>query len=173
VVFHVPGTSDSIARVPRTPLPQTPPPAAKTSTVRHRVPFYETDAMGIVHHANWVRYLELVRVVWLDEHDRPYRDYVAEGLHYATTSVDVRYHRSAAFDDEIEVTTWLEWVRGASLRMAYVLRRGEQLLATAATEHAMVDGSGRPTRIPRDRRESLARLAAWSHDEATMKAPGF
>ena len=114
--------------------------------------------MGIVHHANYVRYLELARVIWLDEHDQPYRAYVAEGLHFATTAVDLRYHRAAAFDDEIEVTTWLVWVRGASLRMAYMLRRGEELLATAATEHAMVDTSGRPRRIPASRRNSLKRL---------------
>lgn len=142
----------------RTGLPTAAPPEAKTSTVRHRVPFFETDAMGIVHHANYVRYLELARVVWLDEHDQPYRAYVAEGLHFATTAVDLRYHRAAVFDDEIEVTTWLVWVRGASLRMAYLLRRGDELLATAATEHAMVDISGRPRRIPALRRGSLQRL---------------
>ena len=50
--------------------------------MRHRVPFYETDAMGIVHHANYVKYLELARVVYLEEHDRSYRDYMAEGLHF-------------------------------------------------------------------------------------------
>jgi acyl-CoA thioester hydrolase len=36
--------------------------------VQHRVPFYETDAMGVVHHANYVKYLELARIAWLDEH---------------------------------------------------------------------------------------------------------
>jgi len=141
--------------VARTELLTAAPPAAKTSTVRHRVPFFETDAMRIVHHSNYVRYLELARVIWLDEHDQPYHAYVAEGLHFATTALDLRYHRAAAFDDEIEVTTWLVWVRGASLRMAYVVRRGDELLATAATEHAMVDTSGRPRRIPAARRSSL------------------
>jgi len=38
--------------VARSELPTAPPPTAKRSTVRHRVPFFETDAMGIVHHAN-------------------------------------------------------------------------------------------------------------------------
>ena len=37
------------------------------TTIMHRVPFFETDAMGIVHHANYVRYLELARVAWMDE----------------------------------------------------------------------------------------------------------
>jgi acyl-CoA thioester hydrolase len=134
---------------------------AARSTLQHRVAFYETDAMGIVHHANYVRFLELARVVWMDEHDRPYREYAAEGLHFATTAVELRYHHSAGFDDVLAVTTWLEWVRRASLRMAYEIRRGEQRIASGATEHAMVDLSGRPRGIPPERRAVLlARVAA-------------
>jgi acyl-CoA thioester hydrolase len=134
-------------------------PSELTSTVRHRVPFYETDGMGVVHHANTLRYFELARVVWMDEHDRPYREYVAEGLHFATTRAEVNYLRPARFDDLLEITTWLEWVRGASLRMAYaILRRGD-LLVSGATEHAMVGEDGRPRRIPREQRAKLGTVA--------------
>ena len=124
--------------------------------VRHRVPFYETDAMRVVHHSNYVRYLELGRIQWMDEHDRPYREYVQEDLHFATTRVELDYKGAAIYDDVIEVVTWVEWVRGASLRIAYQVRRGEELLATGATEHAMVDETGRPRRIPPEHREKLA-----------------
>lgn len=116
--------------------------------------------MGVVHHSNFVRYLELARIRWLDEQHRSYREYVAEKRHFATTHVEVDYHRSAAFDDEITIAAWLEWVRGASLRMAYTLTTPEGLIATAATEHALVDESGRVRRIPRDERAQLAKLAA-------------
>lgn len=135
------------------------------AVVRHRVPFYETDAMKIVHHANYVRYLELARVAWMDAHDRPYRDYVAEGLHFATTRVEVDYRRSAVFDDVLEIATWMEWVRGASLRMAYEVTRAGEVLAVGATEHAMVDESGRPRRIPRERRDRLL-ARAFSADRS-------
>jgi len=64
------------------------------------------------------------------------------------TRVELDYRRSAVFDDVIEITTWMEWVRGASLRMACHVRRGDEILAVAATEHAMVDLEGRPRRIP-------------------------
>jgi acyl-CoA thioester hydrolase len=141
------------------PTPAAPATAAR-STLRHRVAFYETDAMGIVHHANYVRFLELARVVWLDEHDRPYREYAAEGLHFATTHLEVDYRKSASFDDWLDVTAWMEWVRGVSLRMAYEIRRGEELVATAATEHAMVDLDGRPRRIPAERRAVLLQRVA-------------
>ncbi len=130
----------------------------RISVVLHRVPFYETDAMGIVHHSNYVRHMELARIVWLDEHHRPYREYVAEGLHFATTHLEVDYRRPAVYDDPLQVATWLEWVRGASLRMAYEIQRGDELLVTGATEHAVVDDEGRLRRLPRERREELTKL---------------
>lgn len=141
----------------------TEPGGAARSTHVHRVAFYETDAMGIVHHSNYVRYFELARVVWMDEHDRPYREYAAEGLHFATTAIELRYRRSASFDDILEISTWMEWVRRASLRMTYAIRRGDELVASGASEHAMVDLDGRPRGIPPARRAVLqSRLAAPS-----------
>jgi acyl-CoA thioester hydrolase len=133
-------------------------PSGAVTTISHRVPFYETDAMRIVHHSNYVRYLELARIVWLDEHHRPYRDYVAEDLHFATTRVEIDYLRSAAYDDVLQISTWMVWVRGASLRMVYEIRCADALISTAATEHAVVDGQGRLRRIPREYREQLAKL---------------
>ena len=73
----------------------------------HRVPFYETEAMGIVHHAHYVHFLELARIEFLDQHDVPYRDYVARGLHFAVTRVEIRYLRGARFDDVVETTAWV------------------------------------------------------------------
>ncbi len=126
----------------------------------YRVPFYDTDAMGVVHHARYVHYLELARILFLDEHDVPYREYVEQNLHFAVTEIDVRYRRGARFDDRVEVTCWVESVGGASLRIAYVVHRAGELIATAATGHAMVNGDGKPVRIPKERRIHLASLVA-------------
>ncbi len=141
-------------------LATAPPPGAKTSTLRYRVPFFDTDGMGIVHHSNYVRYLELARIAFLDEHDRPYREYVEQELHFAVTGLELSYKRGARFDEVVEVTCWLERVRGASLRISYVLECAGELVATAATDHAMVDGEGRPTRIPPEQRENMRGLVA-------------
>jgi acyl-CoA thioester hydrolase len=122
------------------------------------VPFYETDAMGIVHHSNHVRYYELGRIAFLEQHDQPYEQYVASGMHFATTRVEVDYHHPARFADVVEITVWAEAVRFASLRMAYVLRVGDHVIATGATEHAAVDESGKVRRLPKDRRKALLAL---------------
>ncbi len=130
---------------------------ALTTTV-HRVPFYETDAMGIVHHSNYVRFLELARIDWMAEHHRPYTAYVEEERNFATTHVSVDYKKMVRFDETVEITVGLEWIRGASLRLAYRLDAPAGLVATAATEHALVDTDGRVRRIPKDDRAQMARL---------------
>ena len=136
-----------------------PPEGAVVSRYRHRVAFFETDAMGVVHHSNYIRHLELVRVHWLDEHDQPYRIYAEQGLHYATTHVEIDYRRSTGFDDVIEIVAWLDWVRGASMRIDYELTCEGSCVATASTVHAMVDHNGRVRRIPKERAENLKGLA--------------
>lgn len=115
--------------------------------------------MGIVHHANYVRYLELSRVLWLDEHDQPYRVYAEQGIHYATTRVELEYHRPTRFDDLIEIAVWLDWVRGASLAMAYQLSCDGNRVATGITVHAAVNREGRVRRLPRERVDNLRQLA--------------
>lgn len=126
-----------------------------TATLHHRVAFHETDAMGIVHHSNYLRYFEEARVLWLEEHDAPYTHYMDLGLHFAVTRVEVDYKRPARFDDRLEVVTWVERIRGASLRMGYEIRCAGGLLVTGATEHAAIDADGRPRRIPKERRENM------------------
>jgi len=135
------------------------PAGATTTTVAHRVAFHETDAMGIVHHANYLRFCEVARVAWLEDHDRAYVGWIAAGFHFAVTRVELDYHRPARFDDRLDVTTWLEVVRGASLAMAYAIARGDALLVSGRTEHAAVDADGRVRRIPREDRARLARHA--------------
>jgi len=125
------------------------------STVEHRVPFFETDAMRIVHHANYIRWFELARIEWLDQWDEPYRNVYEQDIHYATTRVHVEYHQSARFDDIVQIHTWLEWVRGASLCMAYSIDRREDHLVSGWTEHAAVSGDGRVRRIPKANRDRL------------------
>ena len=131
----------------------------RLSTIIHRVGFHETDAMGVVHHANYLKFFENARVAWLEEHDRGYPHYMAQGLHFAVTHAEIDYKQSARFDDRLRVRTWIEWVRGASLRMAYLIVRDDDEtieVVRGATEHAAVNGEGRVRRIPKADRQRLA-----------------
>ncbi len=133
---------------------------APVTHIECRIGFYETDAMGIVHHANYLHFLERARVCWLEEHNQPYSAYMAQGLHFAVTRVEFDYRRSARFDDRLQVTTWLDWIRGASLRMAYLVNLEGELISSGFTEHAVVSDDGRVRRIPKAQREALKARAA-------------
>ena len=135
---------------------------AVTSVYRYTVPFFDTDAMGIVHHANFVRYLELARIRLLKEHDVPYETYLAMDRHFAVTRCELHYKKSARFEDEIDIWCWVIRVGGASLEIGYRLECRDELLVSAVTEHAMVDGRGRPRRIPRERLDSFRALIGKS-----------
>jgi acyl-CoA thioester hydrolase len=136
------------------------PPNAVTSSVDYRVPFYDTDAMAVVHHANYVRYLELARVRFLEQHDEPYQRYVEQGLHVVVIRVELELKRATRFAETLTISCWLERVRYASLRFGYQIRCGSALSALGRTDHAVVNLQGRPARMPEPRRLRLVGLAS-------------
>ncbi len=134
------------------------------SALEIRVPFVDTDAMGVVHHSNYIRYLEVARVKFLEEHDMPYVSYLEMGFQFAVTRVDVRYKKVAKFDDRLVVRVWVEWVKNVSLGFAYEVSRGDEIVTLAKTEHASVDNSGTLTRLPKPQRNALRALLARPAD---------
>ena len=120
--------------------------------------------MGIVHHANYVRYLELARVRFLEEHDQPYTAYIEQGFHVVVTRVDVKLKRATRFSEQLEIACWLEYVGGATMTFGYQLTCGDALTATAVTEHGVVNLEGRPIRMPEARRAHMRSLLAGASD---------
>lgn len=134
------------------------PEGTRTSSVDYRVPFYDTDAMGVVHHANYVRYLELARVGFLREHDEPYTRYVERGIQVVVTRVELQLRRATRFDQTLRICCWLERVRNASFDFGYQIRCDGELTAVARTEHAVVDLDGKLLRMSESHRARLLGL---------------
>jgi acyl-CoA thioester hydrolase len=141
-------------------------PGQIATTYRHTVAFYETDAMGVVHHSNYVRFLELARVQFMAEYDRPYLEYVAEGYHMPVTRIAVAYKKACRFADAIDITCWLAWARHASLGFAYRLTVLGQLVCTGESDHAVIDHAGRATRLPPDMRARMHSYLGIREDDA-------
>jgi len=113
-----------------------------------RVRFAETDAMGIVHHAAYLPYLEEARVEYLRHLGHPYDVLRAEGVDYAVLEAFVRYLQPLRFDDLVTVHLVLGQATRASFQMGYLLTVSGERRATAVTVHGCVDGQGRPVRMP-------------------------
>ena len=118
-----------------------------------RARYAETDAMGVVHHASYVVWLEQGRSELLRTLGVSYREIEAAGFFVVLSDLRVRYHASARYDDQVVLRTTLEARRSRQLSFAYELRTSDTgaLLVTARSEHIVVSrANGRPTRLPPD-----------------------
>jgi acyl-CoA thioester hydrolase len=115
---------------------------------RVRVRFAETDAMGIVHHAAYLPYLEEARVAYLRSVGHPFDEIRSDGYEMPVVEVRARYFRPSRFDEVIAVHLTVASARGATFELAYLLTVGLEVRMTAVTVHAVVGPGGRALRCP-------------------------
>lgn len=106
--------------------------------IRFRVRYYETDAMGIVHHSNYLRWFEMGRTEYLRSVGMPYRKWEEDGIASPVIGIRCTYRHPARYDDEIELHTWVQDYCNTRLVMAYEVRCQNQLLCSGESEHAFV-----------------------------------
>lgn len=136
-----------------------------TVSVTVDVRFAETDAMGVVHHAAYIVWLEMGRVAWLTAAGVPYTEVAASGHHFAVTGIHANYRASCRFGDRVRIETRVTKLRSRQVEFGYELYHAatDLLLVTATSEHICVDLAGRMARLPANFLERLqagvARLA--------------
>jgi acyl-CoA thioester hydrolase len=126
---------------------------SSTSTLRVR--YAETDKMGVVYYANYLVWFEVARADLLRSLGWTYREMEHAGVSLPVIEAHCEYHRSARYDDEIEVRTEGRMLSPVRMEFQYqVFRRDDQLLtASGRTVHAALDPRGRPCRLPERIRE--------------------
>lgn len=115
--------------------------------------------MGVVYHAHYLAWFELGRTELMRSLGCDYaRLEDGEGIYFPVREVQARYLVSARYDEQIEVWTRLAYLGRARVRFEYRLTREEdsELLTTGFSEHAAVDRTGRPMRMPADLMERLS-----------------
>jgi len=121
----------------------------KKTFVEYRVPYADTDQMGVVYYANYLIYFERLRTELLREAGLPYARMEKEGIMLPVTEAVCHYRKPAEYDDLIEISGWVDDVRGARVKIFCEVRRNGELLVSGHTVHACVDASsGRPVRAP-------------------------
>ena len=121
-----------------------------------RARFAETDAMGIVHHAAYLPWLEEARAAFLRDRGHPYQEIRAEGIDLSVLEVATQYRSPARFDDVVAVHVRVPWVKAATFQVDYLLTVDDRTCVLAATVHGAVDPTGRPARTPPWLRSLLA-----------------
>ena len=127
------------------------------STTVVRVPFYDTDAMGVVHHANYLRYFENARVDWFRKRGVLYGSGLGDNIHLAAVESHVKYRSAARFDDLLVVQVSLADLQRISMKFSYTIanQADGRIVAEGDTLHACVSDEFRLKRIPVPVREAL------------------
>jgi acyl-CoA thioester hydrolase len=125
-----------------------------------RVYYEDTDFTGIVYHANYLRYMERGRTNYLRLIGADHRALFeaaareAPGFAFVVRSMKLDFLRPARMDDVLEIITEPEEVKGASMTLRQLVRRGEELLLEAHVRVAFVSG-GRACPIPKPLRLAM------------------
>ena len=132
-----------------------------------RVYYEDTDAAGMVYHANYLKFAERGRSEMLRSLGFPHRKLGAEnGVGFAVRRCSVDYLAPARLEDALTVDTVLTAIGGATLTVNQQIRRDGELLADLDILVACIGRDGRPRRLP-----SALRAVLSSSRSAAPQAP--
>lgn len=115
----------------------------------HKVQYYETDKMGVVHHSNYIRWFEEARGAYMEDKGYPYANVENNGMCVPVLSVGCEYKKSTTYGDTVEVEVKLVEMGNVRHKFAYEVRDVEtkELKATGYTTHCFLDNSGKVVSI--------------------------
>ena len=106
-----------------------------------RVRYFETDQMGVAHHANYAVWFEAARSEYCRVRQIDYRGMEAGGLALPVLELNVRYMSAAHYEDDLTVTATVVDCRRSLLRIKYTVEREGKALASGDTLQMLIERS--------------------------------
>ena len=116
-----------------------------------RVHFYDTDEMGVVHHANYIRWFETGRVEYLRKIGITLTEMMSDGILFPITEIKAKYHHAAKFDDDLELETTALELTKVKMEFDYKIRRqiDGKILVTGYSQNVFTNSeTGKISRLP-------------------------
>ncbi len=118
----------------------------------HTVQYYETDAMAVVHHSNYIRWFEEARLDYLEQSGYPYDGIEQRGLMIPVLSASCEYRQAVRFGQTVKIETEIVAFKGLKFKIAYEIydQEGKTLHARGITEHCFLNKDFKPVSIKRE-----------------------
>ena len=121
------------------------------TSYKHKVQYYETDKMGIVHHSNYIRWMEEARVDFLEKTDWSYDQLEKVGLVSPVLSLNIDYNHPTYFSDIVSIDVEILELKMSKMRVGYKMTNEEgEVVAKCESSHGFLLSSGRPAILKRD-----------------------
>lgn len=117
----------------------------------HKVQYYETDAMAIVHHSNYIRWFEEARLDYLEQIGLPYDEIERRQILIPVLEASCQYRQAVRFGETVWIDTGIRSFNGLKFSAAYKVYSEDRsvLHAEGATEHCFLNAQFRPIRLKR------------------------
>ncbi len=120
-----------------------------------RISFYDTDAMGVMHHASFFKLFEDARVTWLRDSGLSQFHYPKADMVLAVTEAHCSYKKTVIYDQEISIFMQVKRT-GLKLLIQYAIYDNtNNLVAVGRTEHVPMDKNLKLVRYPNDFKVAL------------------
>lgn len=91
----------------------------QTYTYYRKAQYHETDQMGIIHHSNYVKWMEEARISYMNQMGFSYKRVEEMGIISPVVEISVAYKKQVSFDDEIQISVSIKKYNGISLEFNY------------------------------------------------------
>ena len=109
-------------------------------TYSKKAQYHETDQMGIIHHANYVKWMEEARLAYLEKLGLGYKEVENEQVFSPVVSVAVQYKSPVRFADEVEINVSVKEYTAVKLELGYEFfnKTTQELCSTASSVHCFI-----------------------------------
>lgn len=120
------------------------------SETRFPVRFAETDAMGIVHHASYIVYLEEARSHYARARNADYARLIEMGYYLTVAEIHARYAAPARYGRVLVARCWIDDLKSRSVTFGYEIADSEtnMIHVTGQSHHICITHQGQVARIP-------------------------
>lgn len=118
-----------------------------SNSIIHTAQYYETDSMKIVHHANYIKWMEEARLNYFKQAGFDWKKMeTSTGIMIPVLFQSVEYKQMIKFDEEIEVVCVCDKFNGVKMNFSYIFQSqgGSALKAVGITKHGFIDARYEP-----------------------------
>ncbi len=117
----------------------------------HHAKYYETDQMGIIHHSNYIKWMEEARMNLMDQIGLSYKQMEEMEIISPVISLSIDYISMVHFDDTVVIETHLKKYNGIRMELEYEMfdKKSGEKRATGKSSHCFLSRSGKPISLKR------------------------
>ena len=109
-------------------------------TYTRKAQYHETDRMGVIHHSNFIKWMEEARIAYMDSLGFGYARVEDLGILSPVAGLSISYKDPVRFDDTVEITVGITRYSGVVQEVSYSIfnRTTGKLAAEATSKHCYI-----------------------------------